>query len=380
MRQMGGKIFISYRRDDCAGHAGRLHDGLAKAFGDDNLFMDVVRIEPGADFRKTLQAYLSECQVFLALIGRAWLHVRDEDGATRLADPRDFVRLEILAALERGIPVIPVLFDDARMPREDELPQPLKDLTFRQAMSVRHSHFRVDLDALIEVLRSLLADDWALCRGSDARRGVPACTRIIESDKQTPQGRADALTRRAEFHRIGNRFDQAVADCDAALRLDPNYAPAYVGRSQVYRSKGDFVRAIADADKAVALRPGDPRGYDVRGTAHRENGDLDRAIADYTSAIERDPTYVWPHYNRGFTYAKKGDFAAAIVGYGKVIALDATIPAAFAQRGVAYEAIGNSTEAVRDYRDALALPNKHTTGEWAHEKARERLAKLGVKL
>jgi tetratricopeptide (TPR) repeat protein len=193
---------------------------------------------------------------------------------------------------------------------------------------------------------------------------ISACTRIIESDKETPQGRADALTRRAEFHRIGDRFDQAIADCDAALQLDPNYAPAYAGRSQVYRRKGDLLRAMADADKAVALKPSDPRGYDVRGTAHRENGDLDSAIAEYTSAIERDPTYVWPYYNRGFTYAKKGDFAVAIADYGKVIALDATITAAFTQRGVAYEAIGNSTEAVRDYRDALRIPKKHTTGEW----------------
>jgi tetratricopeptide (TPR) repeat protein len=170
---------------------------------------------------------------------------------------------------------------------------------------------------------------------------ISACTRIIESDKETPQGRADALTRRAEFHRIGDRFDQAIADCDAALQLDPNYAPAYAGRSQVYRRKGDLLRAMADADKAVALKPSDPRGYDVRGTAHRENGDLDSAIAEYTRAIERDPTYVWPYYNRGFTYAKKGDFAVAIADYGKVIALDATITAAFTQRGVAYEAIGN---------------------------------------
>ena len=85
---------------------------------------------------------------------------------------------------------------------------------------------------------------------------------------------------------------------------------------------------------------------------------------------------MWPYYNRGFTYSKKGEFRLAIADYGKVIKLDPSMPAAYTKRGVAYEAVGDPQEAVRDYRDALRIPKKYTTGQWAHDRARERLVAL----
>src|SRR5688572_978191 len=98
-----GAIFLSYRRDDTEGQAGRLYDDLVEVFGTDAVFMDVAGIEAGRDFRKAIDQHVSSCGVLLAFIGTDWLTARDPSGQRRLDDPNDFVRLEIASALKRDI-------------------------------------------------------------------------------------------------------------------------------------------------------------------------------------------------------------------------------------------------------------------------------------
>ena len=87
---------------------------------------------------------LTACDVLLAIIGPNWIDVTNKKGDRRLHDPRDFVAVEIAAALARNIRVIPVLFDGARMPDESELPESLKPLVRRHGIELRHTHFRRD--------------------------------------------------------------------------------------------------------------------------------------------------------------------------------------------------------------------------------------------
>src|SRR5688572_23306247 len=116
MAQPAGGIFVSYRRQETQHVAGRLADRLTLRFGVERVFMDVDSIAPGADFTKAITEAVSRCDVLIALIGRQWTGVVDADGARRLDDPDDFVVQEIHAALERDIPVVPVLVDGATMP------------------------------------------------------------------------------------------------------------------------------------------------------------------------------------------------------------------------------------------------------------------------
>src|SRR5215471_9068251 len=95
-------IFISYRRDDSAGYAGRLYDALASQFGKRLVFMDVDAIQPGEDFVQLIQERVVACDFLIAVIGRNWLKGVDDKGLPRLQNPEDFVRLEIAHALARG--------------------------------------------------------------------------------------------------------------------------------------------------------------------------------------------------------------------------------------------------------------------------------------
>jgi hypothetical protein len=151
-----GGVFISYRRQETSGMAGRLYDRLADRFGDAQVFMDVDTIALGVDFAEVITQDVSTCQVLLVVIGPRWLTATDEGGRRRLDDPDDIVRLEIAAALERDIRVIPILVEGAVMPRRQELPDSVGGLARRNALSVRHESFRADADRLLAAIEPIL--------------------------------------------------------------------------------------------------------------------------------------------------------------------------------------------------------------------------------
>ena len=151
-------IFISYRREDTAGHAGRIFDRLQETFGRDKIFMDVAAIEPGVDFVEAIDRAVGSCDVLLVIIGKQWLSCHDAAGKNRLDDPKDFIRLETAAALRRNIRVIPVLVQGATMPGEDELPDDLKKLARRQATEISDSHWDASFEQLIETLEKVLPE------------------------------------------------------------------------------------------------------------------------------------------------------------------------------------------------------------------------------
>jgi alkylated DNA nucleotide flippase Atl1 len=152
-----GRIFLSYRREDTRHVVGRVGDRLTDHFGDERVFVDVDTIEPGLDFAEAIAAAVGSCQVLLALIGDRWLVSTDRTGRRRLDDSNDLVRLEIQAALERNIRVIPVLVDGVAMPTAEELPPSLAGLARRQAFELSYSRFRDDARRLVGLLDRLLA-------------------------------------------------------------------------------------------------------------------------------------------------------------------------------------------------------------------------------
>jgi len=147
-------IFVSYRREDAAGHAGRLFDRLRARFGQ-SVFMDVSGIEPGVDFVEAIERAVGSCDVLLAVIGREWLGCRDVSGRRRLEDPNDFIRIEVARALGQGVRVVPVLVEGATMPPPDALPPDLQALSRRQAAELRDTRWDADVDDLIERLANV---------------------------------------------------------------------------------------------------------------------------------------------------------------------------------------------------------------------------------
>jgi TIR domain/PASTA domain len=143
------RIFVSYRRKDSAGHAGRLFDRLRDHFGAASVFRDVDQLKAGDDFVEALARAVDSCNVFILVIGRDWVDARNERGERRLEDPEDFIRLEVETALRRKVLVLPVLVEGAAMPDPASLPEPLRPLARRQAIELSEHRWDFDVQELV---------------------------------------------------------------------------------------------------------------------------------------------------------------------------------------------------------------------------------------
>jgi hypothetical protein len=149
-------IFINYRHEDTLADLETLGFRLRTHFGQDAVFIARDCIELGTDSEKRIERAARLCQVMVVLIGPKWLTMLGEDGRRRLDDPRDLLRREIEMALQRGIPVIPVLVRGAHVPREDDLPNSLKELGKRQGKHIRESDWERDTAELIQGIEGAL--------------------------------------------------------------------------------------------------------------------------------------------------------------------------------------------------------------------------------
>ncbi|MBP7468026.1 MAG: toll/interleukin-1 receptor domain-containing protein [Thauera sp.] len=165
-------VFISYRRDDSAGFAGRLADALEQRLGAGAVFRDVDDIQPGADFEAVIARGLDQVRAVLVVIGPGWLDAA-VDGPRRLDRPDDFVRREVEQALASGKPVVPVLVGGATMPAANALPIALRGLASRQALVLGDASWSADLARLEAVLAQWVAPPAASVR-SPRRRWLAA--------------------------------------------------------------------------------------------------------------------------------------------------------------------------------------------------------------
>lgn len=166
---MGG-VFICYRRDDSAGWTGRIYDRLVSRLGDDAVFMDVEAIGAGDEFPQVIDRVLDEVDSMVVVIGQRWLDARGGGDTRRLDDPADYVRQEILGAIERDLRIVPVLVDSVTMPDEHDLPEMLGPLARRSAVSVSDTRFEYDVRRLLEALQP--ASEHSRTQASKSRRAA----------------------------------------------------------------------------------------------------------------------------------------------------------------------------------------------------------------
>jgi len=194
---------------------------------------------------------------------------------------------------------------------------------------------------------------------------------------------AEAYVNRGDAYLFERDFDQAIAEYDQAIALDPGVAEAYLYRGLAYYWKGDDDQAIADLERArdLAEDPGirqmaeealqelgqelpsaaeqvDSEGaeaYFDRGNAYYDEGEYDQAIAEYDQAIALDPELAEAFCGRGAAYLAKGDHNQAMADFEQAIALDPQSALAYEGRGRAYSVKGNHEQAMVDFDQAIAL-------------------------
>jgi hypothetical protein len=232
-----GRIFISYRRQETAWPARQLYDVLVEHFPAEQVFKDVDNIEPGDEFVERITAAVGSCDVLLALIGPQWLTMTDENGQRRLDNPEDYVRLEIETALTRKIRVIPILVDDARIPRANELPATLAPLVRRNAVEINPITF--DTKRLISTVQKTLAEEQARQQAEEqARREAK------ERARQKPEEQSTVVVPSRPVAPVGLRGSSAGGRVD--LRWDPPVAGSVAVVAWEVRRDGSRVGDVTE--------------------------------------------------------------------------------------------------------------------------------------
>jgi formylglycine-generating enzyme required for sulfatase activity len=260
------QLFISYRRDDSTDVTGRIYDRLVGRYGAANIFRDLDAIPLGTDFRKHLTQAVRRCAVLLAVIGRQWLDVTTAAGKRRLDDERDFVRIEIEAALQRDIPVIPVLVQGAEMPPEEQLPPSLQELVFRQAAVVRRDpDFHRDVDRLIREL------DRVIQRATSPETSPEVTRASADGPRARPElplvltnsiGMELALIPPGQF-RMGSPQDEENHQDDEIQHEVTLTKPFYLGVHQVTQEQYERVMG-SNPSYFSAKRRGKDKGQDTK--------------------------------------------------------------------------------------------------------------------
>src|SRR5215471_16322385 len=391
---MVARIFINYRREDSTATAGRVHDRLGQSFGRKTLFMDVDHIPPGVDFVTHLNNQVAACDVFLAIIGPNWLNVTNEKGDRRLEATDDFVAIEIAAALNRNIRVIPVLVDGARMPKVGELPKSLKPLVRRQAFDLRHTHFGRDADALIEKISEALGgkpvkvDRWRVAAGIVVTRLFLGGIGLFATDMpiSLPWAVQPDTREQAEKERLAavqaeeERKAKAAAEAEAKAKAEQAEqerraaAQAEQERNAKAAAEAEARRKAEEAEqqRLATLREEEQRRKQAeaeararystlmsQGQTNINNGDYDRAIAAFSDAMRLDPKSALAFTNRGVAYERKGDMDRAIADFSEAIRLDPNYALASSDRGIAYARKGDNDRAIADFNEAIRLDPKH---------------------
>jgi hypothetical protein len=209
------KIFLCYRRDDSAGHAGRLYDRLNQRFPG-RVFMDVAGIGIGTRWAEVIEETLSSCRVIVILVGKRWLE-RNANGKRRIDNADDSTRGEISTALRLKVRVVPVLVSGASMPDVSDLPEEIAAVADWQALRVDDDDFDHDSTRLIRALEDELGDQksdphvkTAAIRAEEIRK--------LMADAESASGRGDWITATQVLNSVLS-LDKSHAEAANRLRI-----------------------------------------------------------------------------------------------------------------------------------------------------------------
>ncbi len=286
------KILISYRRSDSQAMAGRIFDRLSAHYGEGAVFMDIDAIPFGIDFRKHIGDVLRQCDVLIAVVGPHWLGRRD-DGGNRIGEPSDPVRVELEGAIERRIPVIPVLIDGARMPREAELPDSLKEFSFFNAAPVDSGRdFRSHMDRLIRALDGMLAGKGGTAAGQTAAAAALAA----QMPAQAPPAKGSRLGSRGTWYVLAGLLLLGGGGLLLATSSSWLGTPGRDAGSQVQGPAGAAPQAASKS--TIALKAADK--YIVQVMAKElKDSNLNLAVELDEAASSQLPDALWDRLTRG---------------------------------------------------------------------------------
>jgi tetratricopeptide (TPR) repeat protein len=151
------------------------------------------------------------------------------------------------------------------------------------------------------------------------------------------------------------RFQEALASCDQALALRPDYPDALYNRANALRALGRHAEALASYDAALALEPDRIDVLNNRGLSLSALKRHEEALADFERVLAVVPDHVEALHNRAKVFLAQERNEEALAAYDRVIAIDPESVDSIGNRGLVLAKLGRHEDAIRSYDKALAL-------------------------
>ena len=344
MNRVEKTVFISYRRATGSIWALAIAQNLTQHGYD--VFFDFQGISSG-DFEQVILQNIRARAHFLVLLTPSALE--------RVDDPNDWLRREIIAAMEERRNIVPIMlegFDFATPAIGNRLVGPLAKLKAYNGLTVPVEYFDEAMNRLRN--RHLNTAVGAVLHPASIT-AAGAATEQKEAVDAAPAVRPEELTAERWFERgvDATDVDARLLYYSEAIRLRSDFSAAYNNRGLAYRKKGDLDAALADYSEAIRLNADFVAAYINRGVVWQQKGDIESAMADFDAAVCHGPTRAYPYNFRGVARQERGDFEGALADYSEAIRLQPQYATAYYHRGVLKELQGNYTAAIADYQNYL---------------------------
>jgi len=149
--------------------------------------------------------------------------------------------------------------------------------------------------------------------------------------------------------------EEALADLNQAIHINPSFAESYTFRAENYIVKSNYNHAVIDANMAIGLNPNDIEAYRQKGYAYQQLQEHDKAILAFTKAIEMDTNSTLTYQHRGFEYTAIEDYSKAIADFTRIIQLNPKDVDAYSSRGSCLSHAGNFSKGIEDCKKAVQL-------------------------
>ena len=193
------------------------------------------------------------------------------------------------------------------------------------------------------------ARDPCFFEAAQPDKRIAACTALIRSGVAGIT--AALLSRAGAFGRKGD-YEHAIEDATQVIALAPSPV-AYYTRALAYHDGGDDMRAIADCDAALGMQPDNANALFVRGAAYQGLAAYSEAIRDFTKVLKLDPKRVDAQFSRGAARFSSGQYEGAVEDLSRAIEHGATDGTAFYLRSLAYQELGQNSRSRADMLEAL---------------------------
>lgn len=275
-----------------------------------------------------------------------------------------------------------------------EIIKALRELSGEQYLKQTASGSRDYLQLLLQTIGA----DWKDSQ-EDLVAARSATGLLLEKLINTPSFPKELLAlvygRRGWIHDYLDEYEQALADFNCALELDPDSIDIHYGLARVYGEHEDFrssittydralelglkvaktynargwayhlagesKRALADFDRALELNPKMESAYTGRGWVSLQLGDFQQALVEFNHALDLNPNWSEACHGRAFTYVALKEYKQALADFDHYLEIDKENPYVYLRRGVAYYiGLKNYQQALADFDRALALGTKKT--------------------